>query len=214
MGTCASVSPAMTVGAPPHFILCAQWHRTLSPQANALFVPFTSASVCDYRGMIRDACEGNTARVQKEIIIPPLSNSVGGDTSIFIQSVGSEKPHERTRSLKQEVALSPQGIHARPDCASGSVWSGFQLSALDGFIASCSRFYLRVCFVCLTSPPHALVCAGCTGKGREEAGTLPSQPAGTSGGLGELMLTHVFSPPFPSPAFLASSFCKYWSLCL
>lgn len=59
--------------------------------------------------------------MEKEIIIPQLSNSVGADTSIFIQSVGSEKPHERTRSLKQEVALSPQGIHARPDFASGSV---------------------------------------------------------------------------------------------
>ena len=89
--------------------------RLLSPQANVPFVPFTSASVCDYRGKIRDVCEGNRVRVEKEIIIPQLSNSAGVETGIFIQSVGSEKPHKRTQSLKQEVGYEPRRGHMRPD---------------------------------------------------------------------------------------------------
>lgn len=74
----------------------------LSPQANVPCVPFTSASVCDYHGKIRDVCEGNRMCVEKEIITPQLSHSAGVETGIFIQSVGSEKPHKRTQSLKQE----------------------------------------------------------------------------------------------------------------
>lgn len=43
--------------------------RLSSREANAPFVPFTSASVCDYHGMIRDVGEGNRVHVEKEIII-------------------------------------------------------------------------------------------------------------------------------------------------
>lgn len=81
--------------------------RLLSPQANAPFVLFTSASVCDYNGMIRDVCEGNRVHVEKEVIIPQLSNRVWVGTNIFIQSVGSEKPHKRIQSLKQEMCSEP-----------------------------------------------------------------------------------------------------------
>lgn len=159
MGTCYSASLVMTFRAPPRFILCVQWHRLLSAQANAPFVPCGSASVCDYQWRIKDMSEGKMVSTRKEIIISKLSNSVWVGTSTLSRISGLREATWRTHS--PEVGIVPQmqcWVHLRPDRSAGThlklipvVWT------CNGFTAFyCFSFLLWVCFVCLFNISHML----------------------------------------------------------
>lgn len=115
--------------------------------------------------MIRDVCEGNRVHVEKEIIIPKRSNSVWVESSRFIQSVGLREATQKN-IVPEAGSVLPAGSTRGVTAPAGSVSSGCQLSAHDGFTAFCSCvLFLQGTFCLLNRLRHAFVGACCKGKG-------------------------------------------------